>query len=85
MNIFLKRRGIMDVQMVKSEVIQALGHIEAEDGLYLQNFLHVHDEDCRPLVNASQQEVLDALTQLIAEGAVRLTQLEEQVIFQLTH
>lgn len=75
----------MDVEGVKSEIIEALCHVEAEEGLYLRNFLLVHHEDSRPRVHASQEQLLDALTELIVEGAVRITESQEQVVFQLSH
>ncbi|MCB0323255.1 MAG: hypothetical protein KDD69_06755, partial [Bdellovibrionales bacterium] len=61
---------------VRQQVLAALTHPEAEEGLYLDNFFHLHEEDERPRVAASQEEILDALKELIAEGRVETDESE---------
>lgn len=74
----------MDTQEIRQQVLAALEHPEAEEGLYLDNFQHLHEEDERPLVTASQLEILDMLKALIAEGRVTADESGEDVIFKLT-
>jgi len=58
------------LEEVKKQVLCSLGHPEAEDGLYLRNFLRLHEEDTRPSISASPEEVLAALNELVVEGKV---------------
>lgn len=68
---------------LREEVLAALKHSEAEEGLYLDNFLYLHEEDERPRVDATELEVLDMLKELIAEGLVDADESQEYVIFRL--
>ena len=62
----------------------ALQHPEAEEGLYLDNFYHLHEEDQRPKVNATQEQILETLTQLIQEGVVSYDDSGKEVVFFLS-
>ncbi|HQH26239.1 MAG TPA: hypothetical protein PLP17_02495 [Oligoflexia bacterium] len=68
---------------VKQQVLNALTHPEAEEGLYLDNFYYLHEEDERPRVEASDLEILDALKALIEEDKVIADESGESVIFRL--
>jgi hypothetical protein len=68
---------------VREQVITALQHPEAEEGLYLDNFYHLHEEDERARVTATELEILDALKALISEGKVSTDDSGEAVIFKL--
>lgn len=73
-----------DIKQIKSEIIQALQHPEAEEGLYLDNFYHLHEEDTRPMVNATESQIVGALEQLISEGAVHIDSSSGKVVFKIT-
>lgn len=68
---------------IKEEILQALAHPEAEDGLYLNNLLVVHEEEERNPVVGTQEEVLKALQELVDEGRVRQHKGSESIIFSL--
>lgn len=68
---------------IKEEILQALAHPEAEDGLYLNNLLVVHEEEERNPVIGTQEEVLKALRELVDEGRVREHKGSESTIFSL--
>lgn len=72
-----------DKSFVKSQIVAALEHPEAEEGLYFRNFFHLHEEDERPAVIADQIDVLDALKELIAEGRVLMEEADEEAVFRL--
>ena len=71
------------IETVKDQVLRALQHPEADEGLYLRNFAYVHEEDERPKVEADQMELLDALNELVQEGKVILDESCEEVVFHL--
>lgn len=69
---------------VKKQVLSSLNHPEAEDGLYLRNFIRLHEEDTRPSILASPDDVVAALNQLVIEGKVVFELGEkDSVVFQL--
>jgi hypothetical protein len=68
---------------VKSQILAALAHPEAQDGLFFRNFQVLHEEDERPAVEGAQEDVLDALKQLIDEGLVRVDDGHKELIFHL--
>ena len=67
----------------KKQIIAALSHPEAQDGLYFRNLYHLHEEDQRDAVEGSQVDILDALKELIEQGKVRMDDSGEEVIFSL--
>lgn len=73
----------MDTETVREQVLTALRHPEAEEGLYLDNFIYLHEEDVRPRVKATELEILDALKGLIDEGRVVADESGKAVIFKL--
>jgi hypothetical protein len=75
--------GDNNMSDVKKQIIQALSHPEAQDGLYFRNFSHLHEEDERMAVEARDEEILDALQQLIKEGRVNMDNGEGEAIFSL--
>ena len=70
---------------VKEQVLQALRHPEADEGLYLRNLRTLHEEDQRPAVNAGEDEIISALNELVAEGLVHIDESSGQVVFQIAH
>jgi len=68
---------------VKTQIIQSLSHPEADEGLYFRNFAQLHEEDERPMVMAKEQEIFDALNELVREGKVHLIGSGDDVVFML--
>jgi len=70
-------------ERVKAQIIKALEHPEAEEGLYFRNFWLLHEEDQRPAVEADEVDILDALRELLDEGKIVMDESGEEVVFQL--
>lgn len=68
---------------IKSNILRALAHPEADEGLFLHNFNQLHQEDERPPVDGSLEEILDALRLLVDEGKVKTDESGSDVIFSL--
>jgi len=73
----------MDTTNVKDQIIRALEHPEADEGLYFRNLHYLHEEDDREPVAAPQEEILEALHELIAEGRVSMDSNGQEAIFRL--
>jgi hypothetical protein len=73
----------MTTSEIKELIIEALAHPEAEEGLYFRNFRNLHEEDVRPAVEGTQEEVLECLKELVEEGKVRVDETGEELIFHL--
>ena len=69
-----------DMDSIKGQIINALQHPEAEEGLYFHNLFHLHEEDERPAVIAPQEDILEALKELMNEGKI---QMSEESVFHL--
>jgi len=69
---------------IRDQILNALGHQEASDGLYFRNLWHLHEEDERAPVEGDEVSILDALKELIAAGLVETDDSGKEVIFQLT-
>ncbi len=72
-----------ELEQVKLQIIMALQHQEAEEGLYLRNFFHLHEEDERPAVTAPEEDIVDALNDLIEIGIIRTERDPAGMIFLL--
>lgn len=72
-----------DLTGVKDQILTALRHPEAEEGLYFRNFYHLHEEDERPAVHADEVVILDALKELVMSGDVVLDESGPEAIFSL--
>ena len=70
-------------ERIKQEIIQALSHPEAEEGLYFGNLYQLYEEEERPAVVGEEVDILDALKELIADGEVSVSEGENGVIFAL--
>ncbi len=68
---------------LKSEILAALRHPEAQDGLYFRNFIYLHEEDERPAVHGTQEDVLTALGELVSAGLISVDESAEDPIFML--
>lgn len=76
-------RGDEDFIALKTEILQALSHPEASEGLYFRNFYHLHEEDERAAVDADPTLILAALYDLIDEGKVAVRNEGEEATFHL--
>ncbi|RMG44131.1 MAG: hypothetical protein D6719_02405 [Candidatus Dadabacteria bacterium] len=70
-----------DREKIKAQILKALHHPEADEGLYFRNFVHLHEEDERIAVEGAKIDVLDALNELIREGKVVIDDNAEEVVF----
>jgi hypothetical protein len=68
---------------IKAQILAALSHPEAEDGLYFNNLIVVHEEEERPIVEGDEPSVMAALEELVKEGRIRVSGEGDQRIFQL--
>ena len=70
-------------ERVKEQILIALNHPEAQEGLYFRNFHHLHEEDERSGVEGTEVQILDALKELIKEGQVSVSDDKTDPIFSL--
>ena len=71
------------VSIIRSQILSALRHEEAEDGLYFNNLIAVHEDEERPVVAGSQEEILTVLTELIQDGEVIADDSGPEIIFRI--
>jgi hypothetical protein len=76
---------VNEMKGMKEQILSALAHPEAEEGLYFRNFYHLHEEDEREAVRGNDLQILEALKELIQEGRVRADESGEEVIFFLVN
>jgi hypothetical protein len=70
-------------ETIKKQIVDALSHPEAEDGLYFNNLIVVHEEEERPIVAGDEREIRAALDQLKRDGKIEVVGEGETAIFQL--
>lgn len=70
-------------ETIKKQIVDALSHPEAEDGLYFNNLIVVHEEEERPIVAGDEREIRAALDQLKRDGRIEVVGDGETAIFQL--
>ena len=68
---------------IKKEILAALRHQEASDGLYFRNFQHLHEADERDPVIGDELEVLEVLRELIEAKEVKVDDSGKEPIFFL--
>jgi hypothetical protein len=68
---------------IKREILAALSHPEAEDGLYFNNLIIVHEEEERPIVRGEEAEVKEALSELVKAGTVEIHGAGPETIYKL--
>ena len=73
----------MEKNTIKSQIIAALSHPEADEGLYLRNLHCLHEEDERPEVNGEEVEIVEALNELVREGKVVIDENHSEIIFRI--
>jgi hypothetical protein len=75
----------MSEERIKRQIIAALSHPEAEDGLYFNNLIIVHEEEERPIVEGEEAQVQAALDELVREGSITVTPTTQEHIYRLAH
>ena len=73
-----------DLKRIKSQIQTALSHEEAEEGLYFDNLIAVHEEEERPVVTGSDEDILDALKEMISAGEIEVDDSGELPVFSLS-
>lgn len=72
----------MDFKKIKVQILEALDHPEASEGLFLRNFGHLDQElDERTEVKAEDNVICAALCALIREGIIRMDEFNGEPIF----
>ena len=71
------------LEPIKRQILEALKHPEAEEGLYFENFFNVYEEEERQAVEAEQDLVLDAISELLRAGVIEADETGEKVVFRL--
>lgn len=76
--------GCMDeLQRVKQEVVEALRHEEADEGLYFSNLYELHEEDERCAVSGDVAVIEQAVKELVSEGRITIRDDEGAVVLTL--
>lgn len=73
----------MNAHSIKEQIVAALSHPEAEDGLYFNNLIVVHEEEERPIVEGDETMVLQVLDTMIGDGLVCVSGEGAQRIYSL--
>ena len=73
----------MSAVSIREQILGALRHEEAEDGLYFNNLIAVHEDEERPVVAGTQEEILSVLGDMIQEGEVVADDSGPEVIFRI--
>ncbi len=73
-----------NLEQIKQQIEKALTHEEAEEGLYFDNLIAVHEEEARPIVIGAEEDILDALKEMIRDGDVVVDDTGELPIFRHT-
>ncbi len=68
---------------IKKQIIAALSHPEAEDGLYFNNLIIVHEEEERPIVQGEEPDILGVLEELVRNGQLCSAGAGNERIFKL--
>ncbi len=72
-----------NISRIKKEILAALEHPEAEDGLYFNNLTGLYEEEERPPVVGDEIDILDALKELLEEDRIKTMDGEAGTIFIL--
>ena len=68
---------------IKMQIVAALSHTEAEDGLYFNNLIIVHEEEERPIVAGEDKDIKDALDGMVKEGSVVVDGSGDTAVYRL--
>jgi len=73
-----------NIKSIKEQILRALCHAEAEEGLYFSNLYILHEEDERPRVDGSPIDIGKAIDELAAEGKVTIDDSGEEAVVMLS-
>jgi hypothetical protein len=73
----------MNQSLIRDQIVAALSHPEAEDGLYFNNLIVVHDEEERPIVEGDETAILQVLEDMRSEGLICVSGDGNQRIYAL--
>jgi hypothetical protein len=73
----------MSEHSIKEQIVAALSHPEAEDGLYFNNLIVVHEEEERPIVEGDETVILQVLDDMVIDGMVSVSGEGSQRIYML--
>ena len=73
----------MSDNSIREQIMAALSHPEAEDGLYFNNLIVVHEEEERPIVEGDETVVLQILDDMVIEGTLSVSGEGAQRIYML--
>lgn len=73
----------MSEHSIREQILAALSHPEAEDGLYFNNLIVVHEEEERPIVEGDETVILQVLDSMIVDGVVSVSGEGSQRIYLL--
>ena len=69
--------------LIRDQIVAALSHPEAEDGLYFNNLIVVHEEEERPIVEGDETVILQVLEDMRSEGLICVSGDGNQRIYAL--
>jgi hypothetical protein len=71
-----------NIEQIKAQILSALDHDEAEDGLYFENLFVLHEEDTRTAVRGTKPQILEAIQALLTEGQIEVEENGKEKIFR---
>ncbi len=74
---------IMASNIIREQILAALRHPEAEDGLYFNNLIVVHEEEERPIVEGHENDIQAVLDSMISEGELSVVGEGPQRIYAI--
>jgi hypothetical protein len=75
---------IMTSNTIREQILAALRHPEAEDGLYFNNLIVVHEEEERPIVEGHENDIQAVLDSMISEGVLSVVGEGTQRIYAIS-
>jgi hypothetical protein len=73
----------MSNNSIREQIMAALSHPEAEDGLYFNNLIVVHEEEERPIVEGDETIILQVLDDMVFDGTLSVSGEGSQKIYML--
>lgn len=70
-------------ETIREQILAALKHSEAEDGLYFNNLIVVHEEEERPIVEGAEADVQRVLDAMVEAGELSVVGEGSQKIYSL--
>jgi hypothetical protein len=74
----------MTPNTIREQILAALKHPEAEDGLYFNNLIVVHEEEERPIVEGEEKDIREVLNSMVTEGILSVVGEGTQTIYAIS-